>query len=255
MRSRTREAFRDAEGSDALPYGQALDARPATRTNAASLASERPLRLAGRGGMRGIPMATYVARQAADSPPERQAGSRPVPGPGVQDHDAGRAGLDSSAPADQHADRRGHAVVPADHHHRPARRGQDDWPWRRGRRRPRAGGLGCASMATTTSREPSGPMSCAALRRAGVAVPGALPAAAERGDGGSRIPAPAGVGAGRPGPAGDAGHRRPASADRAGSAGRPGLRAAERGAWPAAWWSPRGWTRCCRCTATGWPAS
>ena len=57
------------------------------------------------------------------------------------------------------------------------------------------------------------------------------------------------------GPAGAAGPRRPPSADRARAAGRARLRAPARAARPAPGGRPRGWTRCCRCTATGWPAS
>jgi len=100
-------------------------------------------------------------------------------GPGIEDHNAEFAGLGATSAADHRADRPGHAVVPADYCHRPAGAGKT------------------MALALWAAAEP-GTVAwvgldefdnrpgvfwayvVAALRRSGVAVPTALPAARGR---------------------------------------------------------------------------
>jgi hypothetical protein len=69
-------------------------------------------------------MTTQVARPAARA--SRPAVSAGVPILAAKITAPGRAGLGGAAAADHQADRPGQAVVPADGHHRPGGRGQDD---------------------------------------------------------------------------------------------------------------------------------
>ncbi len=173
------------------------------------------------------------------------------PDPGRQDHGAGCAALGRPGARGSPSCCRG-CGVPADCCHRASRGGQDDGPGVVGRGGTTGRGLGRPG----SLRQPAGSLLVLCGRRAEPGRRGPPEDIDGRyaGAGGRPpVPAPARVGAGRPGSARDAGPRRLPCADRARTCWT-GLTSCC-GTWgPAsAWWSPRGWIRRCRCTVTGWP--